>query len=327
MVTGLSWGQSIWTNNIDGTNPSDSNPFTTGDVKNENITVSGIGMTGLQSNAGNNAYNVKNFSTSSTINTGSYFSFTLTPNQAYTINLTSFVFSRQRSGTGPLTWAVRSSADNYAANIGATFSPGTSSATETITLTGASFQNITSAITFRIYGWSADGANGTGRISDFTFNGTVTGGIVVTAPVATDATSITAAGFTANWNAVTGATGYRLDVSANADFTSVLEDYDGIAVTGLSQVVTSGVMPGATHYYRVRAEFGEQTSANSNTITVNVPCGVITQPIASAQSFCISGTVSQLTATGTGLKWYAASTGGDALTGTTALTAGNYYVS
>ena len=327
MTTSLSWGQSIWTNDINGNNPSDTNPFTDGDVKNANITVSGIGMTGLQANAGNNAYNAKAFPTSSTINTGSYFSFTLTPNTTYAINFASLVFSRQRSGTGPLTWAIRSSADNYAANIGATFSPGTSNGSETISLTGAAFQNITTAITFRIYAWNADAAGGTGRISDFTFNGTVTGGTVITAPVATDATNVTSAGFTANWNAVTGATGYRLDVSTTTNFTEILEDYDGIAVSGLSQMVTSGILPGTTYYYRVRAEFSEQTSVNSNIVTTILPCGTIALPIAVAQAFCISGTVSQLTATGTSLKWYADATVTTPLLGTTALTAGNYYVS
>ena len=327
MMTSLSWGQSIWTNTIDGTNPSETNPFTDGDVKNANITVSGIGMTGLQSNAGNNTYNAKNFPTSSNINTGSYFSFTLTPNTTYAINFASLVFSRQKSSTGPVTWAIRSSIDNYAANIGSTFTPGTSSGIETIDLSNTSFQNITSAVTFRIYGWDADTANGTGRISDFTFNGTVTGGTVITAPLATDASNITATGFTANWNTVTGATGYRLDVSTDSNFTSILEDYDGIAVSGLSQMVTSGILPGTAYYYRVRAEFSEQTSVNSNTISTILPCGAIALPVAAAQAFCISGTVSQLTAIGTSLKWYAAATGGEVLEATTILTTGNYYVS
>jgi len=40
------------------------------------------------------------------------------------------------------------------------------------------------------------------------------------APVATAATAITSGSFTANWDAVTGATGYRLDVSTSSNFTS-----------------------------------------------------------------------------------------------------------
>jgi hypothetical protein len=42
----------------------------------------------------------------------------------------------------------------------------------------------------------------------------------VPAPAATAATNIFTDGFTANWNASAGATGYRLDVDDNNDFSS-----------------------------------------------------------------------------------------------------------
>jgi hypothetical protein len=57
------------------------------------------------------------------------------------------------------------------------------------------------------------------------------------------------------------------------------------------------------------------------------PCTTPAAPEASAQAFCGTATVANLTATGTDLKWYTASTGGTALTATTALTTGTYYVS
>jgi len=56
--------------------------------------------------------------------------------------------------------------------------------------------------------------------------------------------------------------------------------------------------------------------------------GILTAPpVASAQSFCNGATVAQLVATGSNLKWYTTSTGGTALTATTPLTVGTYYVS
>jgi len=58
-------------------------------------------------------------------------------------------------------------------------------------------------------------------------------------------------------------------------------------------------------------------------VTVNVTAA----PTASAQTFCNAATVANLVATGTGLQWYAAATGGSPLAGTTALASGNYYVS
>ena len=50
-------------------------------------------------------------------------------------------------------------------------------------------------------------------------------------------------------------------------------------------------------------------------------------PTASAQTFCNSGTVADLVATGTAIKWYSAETGGNALSSDTALASGNYYAS
>jgi hypothetical protein len=58
------------------------------------------------------------------------------------------------------------------------------------------------------------------------------------------------------------------------------------------------------------------------TITVNTTA----QPTASNQAICGSGTVTDLVATGTALKWYNTSTGGLPLASTTALAAGTYYV-
>ena len=60
---------------------------------------------------------------------------------------------------------------------------------------------------------------------------------------------------------------------------------------------------------------------------VAVILNVTAAPTASAQSFCNVATVADLVATGTALQWYAGSTGGTALAGTTALASGNYYVS
>jgi large repetitive protein len=64
-------------------------------------------------------------------------------------------------------------------------------------------------------------------------------------------------------------------------------------------------------------------TAVSVTINTSTP-----PPSTSAQSFCGTGTVANLTATGTDIRWYAAATGGTALAGTTVLTtATTYYAS
>ena len=173
LVVQTGWSQSIWTNPITASNPSTQNPYTTDDVKDANITVSGIGRgSGIAGNAGGNRYNATGWTTATSANENDYFSFTLTPNNGHRINFVSLVYTLQLSNAGPSDFEVRSSLDNYASNIEVFTSSGTTE--KTLTLTAAAFQNVTTSITFRIYGYNADSANGTASINDFTFNGTST---------------------------------------------------------------------------------------------------------------------------------------------------------
>jgi len=88
------------------------------------------------------------------------------------------------------------------------------------------------------------------------------------APVLSAATDVTDTSFTANWAAVAGATGYRLDVATN-NFpeigTAYVSGYEDKPVSGTSQSVT-GLTAGTTYYCRVRAVNNGGASANSNTI-------------------------------------------------------------
>lgn len=167
-LAALVQAQSIWTNPITDSNPSASNPFTAGQTVAANLSVSGIGRgPGLNGNAGSNRYNALPWSAA--LDANDYFYFTLTPNAGYKLNLTSFTYTGQASGTGPTQAAFRSSADSYGANIG---SAGISSGT--ISLSAATYQNLTGAITFRFYAWGGSNPSaGTFSINDFTFNGTV----------------------------------------------------------------------------------------------------------------------------------------------------------
>lgn len=162
------FGQSIFNNPITGTNPNTSNPFIAGQTYNSNISVSGIGRgSGVTGTNANDRYNANSWNTTS-IDLDAYFYFTLTPNSGYEIDFVSFVYTSQASGTGPTNFAVRSSVDGYSANLG---SPAASGAT--INLSDSYFQDVTSSITFRVYGWNASASGGTYSINDFTFNGVV----------------------------------------------------------------------------------------------------------------------------------------------------------
>ena len=113
----------------------------------------------------------------------------------------------------------------------------------------------------------ATNSEGTG----YTDDSTVTA--IANAPTATFATGPNSTGFTANWTAPAGTaliTGYRLDVSTDSGFTSIVADYNDLAISGTSKTVT-GLSPNRTYYYRVRAVNAGGTSSNSNTVTTITP--------------------------------------------------------
>jgi Fibronectin type III domain len=110
------------------------------------------------------------------------------------------------------------------------------------------------------------------------------------APVAAAATAITTSSFNANWSSSAGATGYRLDVSTSSSFSSFVTGYNNLAVTLTFSGVT-GLSPGTTYYYRVRAiNASSAVSANSSTITV------VTMPDAPTASAASAVTANSFTA-------------------------------
>jgi hypothetical protein len=86
------------------------------------------------------------------------------------------------------------------------------------------------------------------------------------APRALKATNVTASSLTANWSSVSGATGYRLDVSASANFTNFVLGYENLDVGNVTSRNVTGLAANTFYYYRVRAYNGNSTSPNSNVI-------------------------------------------------------------
>jgi len=73
-------------------------------------------------------------------------------------------------------------------------------------------------------------------------------------PFVNAASNVTPTGFTANWDAVDGATGYRIDVDDNEDFSSpMLENVDAGAGTSF-EVTGLNLEPRTLYYYRIRAQ-------------------------------------------------------------------------
>ena len=72
-------------------------------------------------------------------------------------------------------------------------------------------------------------------------------------PTAIAATDSTATSFSGNWNATTGATSYRLDVSTKSDFSTYVTGYQNKDVGAITTSAVTGLTAGTTYYYRVRS--------------------------------------------------------------------------
>ena len=102
----------------------------------------------------------------------------------------------------------------------------------------------------------------------------------IATPVATEATDISSNGFTANWIAVPGATGYRIDVSTNPDFgtfeegTTTVETFENIG-GGQSSSYTTRTWTGVdgVNWTAYKARTDRTINGNGGTITLQNESG------------------------------------------------------
>ena len=97
--------------------------------------------------------------------------------------------------------------------------------------------------------------------------------VIPSAATADPGQGVISSGFTATWNSVSGATGYRLDVSTNSSFSSFVAGYQNLDVGNVTSVAISGLSADTTYYYRVRAYDSAGAGANSSTVTVTTERG------------------------------------------------------
>jgi hypothetical protein len=74
--------------------------------------------------------------------------------------------------------------------------------------------------------------------------------------------------FMASWGSVSGAIGYRLDVSTSSSFSSYVNGYRDLDVGNVTGRVVTGLNPGTTYYYRVRAFDATSPGRDSDVMTV-----------------------------------------------------------
>ncbi|NTW31492.1 MAG: LamG domain-containing protein [Bacteroidetes bacterium] len=96
------------------------------------------------------------------------------------------------------------------------------------------------------------------------------------APTANTATNIQQTSFSANWSALSGATSYNLDVSANSGFSSFISGYNDLNVGNVNTYSVTGLTCNRFFYYRVRANNSCGAGSNSNTINTDVATTILT---------------------------------------------------
>jgi hypothetical protein len=91
----------------------------------------------------------------------------------------------------------------------------------------------------------------------------------------------TRSSFLAKWEMVSGATGYRLDVSTDPSFHSYVSGYQDRDIENVTSHVVAGLTPATRYYYRVRAYDSASVSSNSETTaaaTASTSSGLVIIP-------------------------------------------------
>jgi hypothetical protein len=91
----------------------------------------------------------------------------------------------------------------------------------------------------------------------------------------------TRSSFLAKWQTVSGATGYRLDVSTTPSFDSCVSGYQDLDIGNVTSHIVSGLDRGTEYYYRVRPYNSSGMGSNSETkraATVSTSSGLVIVP-------------------------------------------------
>jgi Fibronectin type III domain/FlgD Ig-like domain len=163
--------------------------------------------------------------------------------------LNSFVANWQTT-TGASSYRLDVSGDNFV-----TFLPGFNNlSVSTISQTVGNL-NPGTAYKYRVRAVNASLATSTN-------SNTIDAKTISVAPDQPNASIVGANSFTINWNTVTGAESYRLDVSVDNSFSTFITGYNSKSVNGLSEALT-GLDGGTTYHFRMRAVNAGGISASS----------------------------------------------------------------
>jgi len=229
------------------------------------LTVSAISLgssiTSSSFNSGSEWYGEGGWTAANTPDANGYIQFTLTANTGHYLVLNTVTLIQRRSntgtpqGAGPNNWSLRSSLDNYAADI-ATGSMTINYATYTVTLPAA-FQSIPSTVTFRLYGYNT--TINSGGISRFVFDNISVQGQSNAGVLAEQSINLTARvngekNISLQWNTdgFSESTQFIVQRSCNGtDFTPVFRTESATAYIDVTPVSSAIV------YYRIAATLSD----------------------------------------------------------------------
>lgn len=197
-----------------------------------------------------------------TLDANAYLQFTLSPGTGYYLVLNTMKMAMRRSstgspaGSGPNSWSLRSSLDNYATDLASYTNMDYNTVNYSVSLPAA-FQTLTSAITFRIYGYNTT-VTSTG-ISRFVWDnisvaGSVGSGVLASLGVDLRAGLRSSGDVSLNWTSTGFSAGavYELQRSVNgSDFSTV---YEGLEAGAAAYAYEDRSVPAAARvYYRIAA--------------------------------------------------------------------------
>ncbi len=123
---------------------------------------------GLTASAATGSISSTGWTTAASIDLNDYYSFTITPDVGFTLNLDTLTFAERRSGTGIRNFVIRTSLDSFTADIFSASVPDDTATRDQSFTFNSSFDVISSALTIRVYGYSSESAAGTWRLANST---------------------------------------------------------------------------------------------------------------------------------------------------------------
>ncbi|HNX01421.1 MAG TPA: hypothetical protein PKK33_08660, partial [Candidatus Cloacimonadota bacterium] len=234
-----------------------------------------------------NLWTTTNNNLADAITNNKYMQFVITPGPSMAMTITSLHMLLQRSSTGPYAFAIRSSVDSYASDLG-TFSVSSATTSFEQTVSISTIVTQPSTVTFRIYGYSASGGSGSfgfeGSGADLEIIGNASANYTVPSVTMGSISSITHYGCSAAGNVTSdgGApiTGRGIVVSTTSNPQvgggGVLQFADVSATTGSFSETVNGLVAGTLYYVNAYAannagtSYGTATSFTTDTFPAPV---------------------------------------------------------